>query len=117
MGRSDSVCEHQIELNECYAFHHRRENSIAELRHLVMQVPELVKAAGFYEQCFDMKRVNKVAAPMADVAVLPDGVMNLTLLNIPEGAEGLGQRAKLGALISFRVRVRPQGGGRPWLST
>jgi predicted enzyme related to lactoylglutathione lyase len=62
---------------------------MAQLRHLAMQVPDLEKAAAFYERCFDMKRVNKVSAPIGDAVVLSDGVMNLTLLNFPEGAKGM----------------------------
>jgi predicted enzyme related to lactoylglutathione lyase len=54
-----------------------------------MQVPDLEKAAVFYEHCFDMKRVNKVNAPIGDAVILSDGVMNLTLLNFPEGAKGM----------------------------
>ena len=62
---------------------------MAKLRHLAMQVPDLEKAALFYERCFDMKRVNKVTAPIGDAVILSDGVMNLTLLNFPEGAKGV----------------------------
>ena len=62
---------------------------MAKLRHLAMQVPDLESAAAFYERCFDMKRVNKVSAPIGDAVVLSDGVMNLTLLNFPEGAKGM----------------------------
>ena len=62
---------------------------MAKLRHLALQVPDLEKAAAFYERCFDMKRVNKVSAPIGDAVVLSDGVMNLTLLNFPEGAKGM----------------------------
>jgi len=62
---------------------------MAKLRHLAMQVPDLEKAAAFYERCFDMKRVNKVNAPIGDAVILSDGVMNLTLLNFPEGAKGM----------------------------
>ena len=49
---------------------------MAKLRDLAMQVPDLEKAAACYERCFDMKRVNKVTAPMTEVVVLPDGRSN-----------------------------------------
>jgi predicted enzyme related to lactoylglutathione lyase len=62
---------------------------MAKLRHVAMQVPDLEKAAVFYERCFDMKRVNKVNAPIGDAVILSDDVMNLTLLNFPEGAKGM----------------------------
>ena len=45
---------------------------MAKLRHLALQVPDLEKAAAFYERCFDMKRVNKVSAPIGDAVVLSD---------------------------------------------
>ena len=62
---------------------------MAKLRHLAMQVPDLETAAKFYESCFEMKRVDKVSAPIGDAIVLSDGIMNLTLLNFPEGAKGM----------------------------
>jgi predicted enzyme related to lactoylglutathione lyase len=61
----------------------------AKLRHLAMQVPDLEQAAQFYESCFDLKRVDKVSAPIGDAIVLSDGIMNLTLLHFPEGAQGM----------------------------
>ncbi|MGH6739317.1 MAG: VOC family protein, partial [Bradyrhizobium sp.] len=39
---------------------------MAKLRHIAMQVPDLEKAAKFYETCFEMKRVDKVSAPIGD---------------------------------------------------
>jgi len=61
---------------------------MAKLRHLALQVPDLEKAAEFYESCFELKRVDKVHAPIGDAIVLSDGIMNLTLLQFPEGAKG-----------------------------
>jgi len=74
---------------------------MAKLRHLAMQVPDLEKAAAFYERCFEMKRVNKVSAPIGDAVVLSDGVMNLTLLNFPEGAKGMANGPKWAGLHHF----------------
>jgi catechol 2,3-dioxygenase-like lactoylglutathione lyase family enzyme len=62
---------------------------MAKLRHIAMQVPDLEKAAAFYERSFGMKRVAKTNAPIGDAISLSDGVMNLTLLNFPEGAKGM----------------------------
>ncbi len=61
---------------------------MAKLRHVAMQVPDLETAAAFYERCFGMTRVNKASAPIGDAISLSDGIMNLTLLQFPEGAKG-----------------------------
>ena len=61
---------------------------MAKLRHIAMQVPDLEKAAAFYESCFGMTRVQKATAPIGDAISLSDGIMNLTLLQFPEGAKG-----------------------------
>lgn len=61
---------------------------MAKLRHLALQVPDLEKAAAFYEGVFGLKRLKKVEAPIGDAISLSDGVMNLTLLQFPEGASG-----------------------------
>jgi hypothetical protein len=37
---------------------------------------------------FELKRVKKVEAPIGNAISLSDGVMNLTLLQFPEGAKG-----------------------------
>lgn len=61
---------------------------MAKLRHLALQVPNLEKAAEFYESCFELKRVDKVSAPIGNAIVLSDGIVNLTLLQFPEGTKG-----------------------------
>jgi catechol 2,3-dioxygenase-like lactoylglutathione lyase family enzyme len=61
---------------------------VAKLRHIAIQVPDLEKAASFYESVFGLKRLKKVNAPIGDAISLTDGVMNLTLLQFPEGAKG-----------------------------
>jgi len=61
---------------------------MAKLRHLALQVPDLETAAEFYESCFELTRVDKVSAPIGNAIVLSDGVMNLTLLQFPEGTKG-----------------------------
>ena len=61
---------------------------MAKLRHIAIQVPDLEKAAAFYERVFDLKRVKKVEAPIGNAISLSDGLMNLTLLHFPEGAKG-----------------------------
>lgn len=61
---------------------------MAKLRHVAMQVPDLEKAAAFYENVFDLERVAQAETPIGDNIMLSDGVMNLTLLYLPEGSVG-----------------------------
>jgi len=61
---------------------------MAKIRHIAIQVPDLEKAAAFYEGVFELKRVKKVEAPIGNAISLSDGVMNPTLLQFPEGAKG-----------------------------
>jgi catechol 2,3-dioxygenase-like lactoylglutathione lyase family enzyme len=61
---------------------------MAKLRHIALQVPDLEKAAAFYESVFELKRVKKVEAPIGNAISLSDGEMNLTLLQFPDGAKG-----------------------------
>ena len=61
---------------------------MAKIRHIAIQVPDLEKAAAFYESVFELKRVAKVEAPIGNAISLSDGVMNLTLLHFPEGTKG-----------------------------
>ena len=61
---------------------------MAQLRHIAIQVPDLEKAAAFYEGVFGLKRLKTVTAPIGNAISLSDGVMNLTLLQFPEGTKG-----------------------------
>ena len=61
---------------------------MAKLRHIAMQVPDLEKAAQFYEKVFGMKRVARGDTPYGNVQMMSDGVINLALLNFPEGTIG-----------------------------
>lgn len=61
---------------------------MAKLRHVAMQVPDLEKAARFYESAFELDRVQQADTEYGNVIMLSDGVMNLTLLNFPEGTMG-----------------------------
>jgi catechol 2,3-dioxygenase-like lactoylglutathione lyase family enzyme len=58
---------------------------MAKLRHIAMQVPDLEKAASFYEAAFDLRRVYESESEIGDTIMLSDGVVNLTLLKFPEG--------------------------------
>lgn len=61
---------------------------MAKLRHVAIQVPDLEKAASFYEQTLELKRVAKNESPIGNAVMLSDGVVNLTLLSFPEGTKG-----------------------------
>ena len=61
---------------------------MAKIKHIAIQVPDLEKAAAFYEGVFELKRVAKVEAPIGNAISSSDGVMNLTLLHFPEGTKG-----------------------------
>ena len=62
---------------------------MAKLRHIAMQVPDLEKAATFYEEVFELNRVGEVESPIGNAISLSDGVMNLTLLHFPDGKGGM----------------------------
>ncbi len=61
---------------------------MAKLRHIAMQVPDLEKAAKFYETVFGMERVAHGNTPFGNALMLSDGVINMELLNFTEGTEG-----------------------------
>jgi catechol 2,3-dioxygenase-like lactoylglutathione lyase family enzyme len=61
---------------------------MAKLRHIAMQVPDLEKAARFYESVFELARVHQAESPIGNAIMLSDGTMNLTLLHFPEGRGG-----------------------------
>lgn len=62
---------------------------MAKLRHIAMQVPDLEKAAAFYEKVFGLERVVRGDTPFGNALMLSDGVINLALLQFPPGAKGM----------------------------
>ena len=62
---------------------------MAKLRHLALQVPDLEKAAAFYKSVFGMEQVVHADTPFGNALMLSDGVINLALLNFPEGTKGM----------------------------
>lgn len=62
---------------------------MAKLRHIALQVPDLEKAAAFYESALEMHRVATAQSPIGNAVMLSDGIMNLTLLNFPDGKGGM----------------------------
>ncbi|MGD9767414.1 MAG: VOC family protein [Pseudolabrys sp.] len=61
---------------------------MGKIRHIAIQVPDLEKAAAFYENVFDLQRVSATESPIGNAVSLSDGVVNLTLLHFPEGTKG-----------------------------
>lgn len=53
---------------------------MAKLRHVAISVPDVEKAAAFYEHAFGMARVGQAHGPTADGVYLSDGTINLALL-------------------------------------
>ena len=61
---------------------------MGKIRHIAIQVPDLEKAAAFYQNVFDLQRVSTTESPIGNAVSLSDGVVNLTLLHFPEGTKG-----------------------------
>jgi catechol 2,3-dioxygenase-like lactoylglutathione lyase family enzyme len=61
---------------------------MGKLRHIAIQVPDLEKAAAFYQGVFGLTRIGQVESPVGNAISLSDGTMNLTLLHFPEGTKG-----------------------------
>jgi len=74
---------------------------MGKLRHIAMQVPDLEKAADFYETVFQMNRVGEAESPVGNAISLSDGVMNLTLLSFPDGKGGMINDQKWAGLHHF----------------
>ena len=49
---------------------------------------DLEQAAQFYQNSFDLERVGRAESPIGNAIMLSDGIINLTLLNFPEGTIG-----------------------------
>jgi predicted enzyme related to lactoylglutathione lyase len=65
----------------------RKEDCMARLRHFAVVVKDLDKAAAFYEEVFELKRVGRDDLEIGSAIYLSDGVVNLALLNM-KGKEG-----------------------------
>ena len=60
----------------------------AQINHMAIISPNYPMLGKFYEAVFGLKRLKKVEAPIGNAISLSDGVMNLTLLQFPEGTKG-----------------------------
>ena len=60
---------------------------MARLRHIAVCVKDLDKAAKFYSEVFEFKRIAREDLPIGSAVYMSDGVINLALLNF-KGSEG-----------------------------
>lgn len=72
---------------------------MAKLRHIALSVPDPDKAADFYCEAFDMKRVGTTDSPLAKGCYISDGVITVALLAYKTDAwagyvEGEDERGK-----------------------
>jgi predicted enzyme related to lactoylglutathione lyase len=65
----------------------RKEVSMARLRHFAVVVNDLDKAAAFYQDVFELKRIGREDLEIGSAIYMSDGVINLALLNF-KGKEG-----------------------------
>jgi catechol 2,3-dioxygenase-like lactoylglutathione lyase family enzyme len=65
----------------------RREDCMARLRHFAVVVKDLDKAAAFYQDVFELKRVGREDLEIGSAIYMSDGVINLALLNF-RGSQG-----------------------------
>ena len=82
------------------------EYVMAKLRHIAIQVPDLEKAAAFYEGVFGLKRLKKVEAPIGDAISLSDGIDEPDAAAIPGRHQGQQGRPGLGRIASLRIHRR-----------
>ena len=68
---------------------------MAKLRHIAVVVRDLERAARFYEQAFELKRVGEEHIDLGSAIYLSDGVINLALLTY-KGETGSGLKDAAG---------------------
>jgi len=59
---------------------------MARLRHIAVCVKDLDKAAKFYSDVFEFKRIGREDLPIGSAVYMSDGVINLALLNFAGSA-------------------------------
>jgi catechol 2,3-dioxygenase-like lactoylglutathione lyase family enzyme len=63
-----------------------QEHAMARLRHIAVCVKDLDKAAKFYSDVFEFKRIGREDLPIGSAVYMSDGVINLALLNFAGSA-------------------------------
>jgi predicted enzyme related to lactoylglutathione lyase len=66
-----------------------QEDTMARLRHIAVCVKDLDKAAKFYSDVFEFKKIGREDLDIGSAIYMSDGVINLALLNFA-GKEGSG---------------------------
>ena len=76
---------------------------MARLRHIAVCVKDLDKAAAFYEQVFEFKKIAREDLEIGSAIYMSDGVINMALLNFA-GSKGsdLSRRQELRRRAPFR---------------
>ena len=94
---------------------------MASLRHFAVCVKDLDKAAEFYANVFDLKRIGREDLEIGSAIYMSDGVINLALLNFTGAAGSKASDIKEGATFvgahhfGFQVEdsPRPRSASRP----
>src|SRR5258708_27808577 len=72
---------------------------MARLRHFAVCVKDLDKAAEFYANVFDLKRIGREDLDIGSAIYMSDGVINLALLNFKGKAGSKASDIKEGATV------------------
>ena len=75
---------------------------MARLRHFAVCVKDLDKAAEFYANVFDLKRIGREDLEIGSAIYMSDGVINLALLNFTGAAGSKASDIKEGAEVLRR---------------
>ena len=79
---------------------------MARLRHFAVCVKDLEKAAQFYADVFDLKRVGREDLEIGSAIYMTDGVINLALLNFKgDTGHGLADPSKFVGAHHFGFQV------------
>ncbi len=80
---------------------------MARLRHFAVCVKDLEKAAQFYVNVFDLKRIGREDLEIGSAIYMTDGVINLALLNFSGKAGSKASDIKEGtAFVGANIEVR-----------
>src|SRR4029078_337174 len=74
-----------------------RRISLARLRHFAVCVKDIEKAADFYANVFDLKRIGREDLDIGSAGYMSDGGIHLALLNFPSAARRKASDIKEGA--------------------
>ena len=94
---------------------------MARLRHIAVVVKDLDKAAKFYSEVFEFKRIGREDLPIGSAVYMSDGVINLALLNfagsaasdLKEGSTFVGAHhfgIQVEDLVETQKRIKAAGG-------